>query len=153
MSCVEASRAGAMEADEQAGGQRPQGQQSESNKAAHLKAFQNAVKKERIIHKIQVLQEEKDLVPESGEALDRASAGVAGMRERFGRAKAAGRALEDPLDMVPAEDFADIEAAADLASSSEDRNQMQSPSAQAHAHPPSPKGLPPRSASTGTAPS
>jgi len=116
MSCVEASSRAAqpLEVDGKTVSpstkEKKEPQEQNSGKSAHIKAFQNAVKKECIIHKIQVLQEEKDSVQESGEALERASAGVAGMRQRFGRAKVAGKAVEDPLDMVPADEFAEIEA-------------------------------------------
>jgi hypothetical protein len=120
------------------------GQPGEGNKSTHIKTFQNAVKKECIIHKIQVLQEEKDSVPESGEALQRASAGVADMRQRFGRALAVGKAVEDPLDMVPAEEFAEIEAelAASVASGGH-----QTASQAVHALHHSPRRLPAASAS------
>ncbi len=67
-----------------------------------LKTFQDAVKKNNIIHRIQVLQEEKDEVTE--QKLTKASEGVKGMRERFRRSRP--NSVSDPLDMIPAEDMA-----------------------------------------------
>ncbi len=64
------------------------------------KIFQNAVKKNNIIHKIQVLREEKDVVKE--QELDKASLGAKGFKERFQRSRP--NSICDPLDMIPASD-------------------------------------------------
>ena len=62
------------------------------------KIFQNAVRKNNIIHKIQVLQEEKDHVVQ--EELTKASEGAKSFKERFQKSRP--NSICDPVDMVPA---------------------------------------------------
>lgn len=64
------------------------------------KVFQNAVNKNKIIHKIQVLQEEKDHVEE--QELNKAHQGALSFKERFQRSRP--NSICDPVEMIPASD-------------------------------------------------
>ena len=71
---------------------------SRTRSGEYKKMFRNAVKKNNVIHKIQVLQEEKDVVKEM--ELTKASEGARGFKERFRRSRP--NSVCDPLDMIPA---------------------------------------------------
>ena len=65
------------------------------------KVFVNAVRKNNVIQKIQALQEEKDVVPDTN--LSRTSTSVQAFREKFQRSSRPNSLCMDPCDMVPAD--------------------------------------------------